>query len=246
MSNKQLTCLIIDDNRFARETLADLLERFSQIKLIKSIGESKLAIRDIAIHQPDIVFLDIEMPEKSGFQIHQEIIELKLNTKVVFVTSHEEFVVDAFKNQAFDFLTKPLKLQDLKETIENIQNSISQEPIIKDPKLTKKIILKNARGRLILNSEDILYIEADGSYTNIYLTEGHKEVISKNIGALEELFTDDSFFKVSRSHIINTSFLQKIDRVKRKVVIKSPIENLKIKASREKLYDLESFLSAMD
>ena len=249
--NPTYSCLLIDDDDFSRETLEDLLGEIPELDILKSLSESGMAIKHLVTLQPDIVFLDINMPNKSGIDIQKEIIDLQLQTRVIFTTAHEDFVVEAFKNKAFDYLVKPISKTELKETLKRLfKQSITDAPKIPENTRTEnareqeEIIIKNAYGTIILHSDDIFYIEADGSYSNICLIHGKTEVISKNIGKIEHMFPCYQFFKISRSHIINLKYLTKTDRLKKTVTLLCKKQNIQLKVSREKLYDLEHRLQS--
>jgi len=241
--------IIIDDDAFARETLMDLLNEIPQLHMLKCISESCMAIRHLATLQPDIVFLDINMPGKTGIEIQKEIIDLHLNSKVIFTTSHHEFVLEAFKNQAFDYLVKPIVKKDLFETLNRFFNQ--DHKIVAKKKPTSgithdlsgnQIVIKNAFGTLLLKVNDIAYIKADAGYTEIQLVNGKTEVISKNIGKIEQLFPQELFYKISRSHIINLKYLIKTDRLNKKIVLLFNDQTVQLKASREQFYELEQKL----
>lgn len=242
------TCLIIDDDQFASETLADYLGTYENINILKILNESRTAIKDIAILKPDIVFLDINMPEKDGLNVLNEINELGLESKVIFITAYHEYLLDALKKNAFDYLIKPIRLNELNETLSRYFGSISgyRPPTSLMGGINgenDKIVLKNSHGSLILNSNEVLYIQADGCYTQIRLTNNRTETISRNLGNIESLFPDTKFYKISRSVIINLTYLNKLNRIKRLVYLLSNEEEISIKASKEKLYNLESFLN---
>jgi len=248
--NSQYSYIIIDDDTFARETLIDLLSDVPELFLLKSLSESGMAIKHLATLQPDIVFLDINMPDKSGIDIQQEIIDLKLTSKVIFTTAHEEFVLEAFKNKAFDYLVKPVSKKELNETLLRFFNQQAEAKMDLEPGKTEErqaiqneIVVKNAYGTLILNREDVLYIEAEGAYSGIYLTSGNKELVSKNIGKIESLFSADCFFKISRSCIINLKYLKKTDRLNKKVTLTCQDKEIKLKATRDHFYDLEKCIT---
>jgi len=241
--------VVIDDDDFARDTLLDLLREFEELKLLKSISESGMAIKYLATLEPDIVFLDINMPNKSGIDIQNEILDLRLKSKVIFTTSHDEYVLEAFKNQAFDYLIKPVNKKELNDTLNRFFNQknenvpqITENKSVKNLRNQSGIVIKNSYGALILQDEDIVYIEADGSYSTIYLVNGKTELVSKNIGKIEQLFSKELFFKISRTHIINTKYLMKTDRLNKKIVLMFSNQTIQLKTSREKFYDLEVYL----
>ncbi len=248
MSKTESTCLIIDDDDFARETLKDLLSTFDNITVIKLLKDSRTAIKDIALLKPDLVFLDINMPQKNGLKIIDEINELKLSTQVVFVTAHSEFVMEALKKNAFDYLMKPVKKAELNDTLKRFLNH--SKPAISTPadndehSVNDKIIIKNSHGTLYYHYEDILYTQADGCYTYIYSSGRNPEVITKNIGSIEGLFPATHFYRISRSAIVNINNIVKIDHVHRQVHLVSGNDNIKIKGSKDRLYDLEHLINS--
>jgi len=240
MKTKNKTCLIIDDDDFARETLKDLICTFCDIDILKSLNDPQTAIRHIAILQPDLIFLDINMPGKNGMKILDEVNELGLDSKVIFVTAHNEFLLDALKQKAFDYLLKPINATELQETVNRYSESRKSIPSSSE---NNKITIKNSHGSLYISRSDVLFLEADGNYSKLQLLRNKTELLSKNIGKLENLFPVDKFYKISRSVIINIDYLNKIDRLKKMVHLFHEGETYKFKASRDRLYDLEQMLS---
>lgn len=245
MGETTISCIIIDDDPFSSETLKDFLLNYPEIQVLKCLNESYFAIKHLAILKPDIAFLDINMPQKNGISILNEINDLGISTKVIFITAHQDYLMDALKKNAFDYILKPLKKQELDETIKRYINSTTP-PQAKNTNTLQsednKLIIQNGNGTLILEREKIAYIEADGCYTKLYLTDTKTEVISKNIGKVQSLFPDSIFFKISRSCIINTSYLNRIDRLRRNIHLCYNNNNKVLKASKEPMYDLERFI----
>lgn len=241
------TCIIIDDDNFSRETLSDFLSEYKELTILKSIDDSQFAIKHIVIHKPDLVFLDINMPNKTGLNIMNEINELNISTKVIFVTAYKEYLMDALKKNAFDYLVKPLNKLELDEAIKRFFNKSSTNHIAPSSATSpdEKILITNAHRSLVLNPKDVVYIIADGCYTKINLTQNKSEVISKNLGKIENYFNSNTFFKISRSIIINIKYLTKIDRVKKIVYLSFENNNVELKASKEKIIDLESFVNRL-
>lgn len=248
MNTKKISCLIIDDDDFARETLCDLLSIYSNIEIIKTIKDSITAIKYIATLKPDLVFLDINMPNKDGFSVMNEIVELNIQTEVIFVTAHQEFLMKALKQNAFDYIIKPINKNELNEAIERFsaKTNTNNEQLKRDATANlikeEKIILKNSHGSLYLKPDDIIYLNAEGCYTYINLIDGKTETISKNIGSIENLFPTQNFYRISRSVIINLKYISKINRLKRLVFLNINNTHIELKASKERLYDLEALV----
>lgn len=247
MISEKKSCLIIDDDNFARETLEDLLDEIGSLKIIKSISKSETAIKDIAILKPDIVFLDINMPGKNGMSVLNEIQELNLTSKVIFVTAHQEYLLEALKKNVYDYLVKPISIQDLKETLNRFEqdNIDSTKVATTSNSLPKdeRILIQNSYGTLYLSPKDVVCIEADGSYSKLLFGDNKQEIISKHLGKIESCFPTNVFFKISRSAIINVLYLHKIDRLKRLVYLNMEDGIYKLKASKERIYDLEHFIN---
>lgn len=248
--DKKYRYVVIDDDVFAAETLVDLLNEIPELVHLMTISESGMAIKHLATLKPDLVFLDVNMPNKNGIEIQKEILDLNLHARVVFTTAHEEYVLEAFKNKAFDYLVKPVSKNDLHETLSRFhaqvncftKNDKNNKAVNKQEQ--KEIVVKNAYGTLVLQCSDVFYIEAEGSYSNIHLINGKTELVSKNLGKIEHLFHGANFFKISRSCIINIKHLMKTDRLNKRVVLLCNNQDVALKISREKFYDLEHFIQS--
>lgn len=239
------TCILVDDDAFALDHLENMLKPHVNIKILKKVKDSNLAIKHIFTLKPDVVFLDIGMPDKDGLEVLNEINELQVPTKVIFTTAFKDYVLDAFRKKAFDYLVKPINKKELDTTILRLEEEkVHQKPTInKTPQSNpeKNIIpLRNSRGTIFLETSNLLYLQAEGSYTNAFDVHSGDIVISKNLGKIEGEFPEHIFFKISRSALINMKYITKIDRVKKLITLKhEKCKPISIKASKEKLYDLE-------
>ncbi|NOQ25757.1 MAG: response regulator [Bacteroidales bacterium] len=243
MQEIKKTCIIVDDNDFARETLADLLSRYAELKIVKSLSNSQTAIKHIAILKPDIVFLDFNMPVKNGMTVLNEIKELNIKSKIVFVTAFDEFLIEALKKGVFDYLIKPINIEELNECIHrflNYKDSESENIQLNDSiSKNNKISIKNSHGSFFFYPNELAYIEADGCYSILHLRNNKTEVISKNLGAIETLFPKEEFYKISRSIIVNLKYLNKLDRLKKEIQLYYNGTNIKLKVSKSNLNKLE-------
>ncbi len=233
-------CIIIDDDDFALYTLADKLKSFPDFQVIKNIKDSNLGIKYIMTLKPDVVFLDINMPGKDGLEVMNEINELDAPTRVIFTTSYDEYIMDAFRKKAFDYLVKPIGKEELEEALERVKAEPARNNPARGGQPKNRISFRNAHGTVLMEANDILYVQAEGSYSNIFDTNHKSVVICKNIGKIEEEFPSDVFFKISRSAIINMHHISRIDRIKRQVTLNCcEGDSVSLKASKERLYDLE-------
>ena len=121
MPNNKIKTIIVDDEQRALNRMKILLSNFSEIEIIEQLNDTEKAVESIIKHQPDLVFMDIEMPKKSGLELAEDINKYNLDTKIVFVSAHDHYAIKAIKNYAFDYLLKPVSIDDLKSTIERFK-----------------------------------------------------------------------------------------------------------------------------
>ncbi len=245
--NDLLKVLIVDDEADARKALRVILAEFNQVQIIGDTENLTEALKLIATQKPDIVFLDIEMPVKSGLEFAREISDLKLNTDIVFVTAHNKFAIDAFKVSAFDYLLKPVNEEMINELLlrfsaERPQNNTASklESLFTYINNFGKIRLNTRSGFMFVKPADILYFEAESSYTRLVYEPDKDEIICLNIGSIEEVLPSKTFFRISRSHLINLDYLESVSRKTNTCTISrdSFSKTLKISGDRLKLLDL--------
>lgn len=221
-----INVLIVDDERRARDLLERLLNRIPGISVFGKASSTDEALQMVINHNPDLVFLDVQMPEKDGFLLAEYLKKYLLNTKVVFVTAHAEFAINALKISAFDYLLKPVMMNQLTETIlrfraerQRAENERRVEQLPEPVHLPGKIKFNTRTGYLLISPAEIMYCESDVNYTVIYLDKDNKEIVTINLGKIEEILTPYSFYRISRSILINTTFLTKADRQKKKCLL---------------------------
>ncbi len=211
-----LKAIIVDDVRKIRESLKDLLEKYCpDVTIIAEAENVSDALIKINHHQPDLVFLDVEMPDGSGFDLLQKL--TKINFKIIFITAYEEYAVKAFKHSAVDYLLKPVDKEELIEAIKKAKNVLEKEHaelklqalfslIDKTKNETRKIILKTQESIYSINISDIVHCESEKNYTTFNLNDGQKIVVSTTLKEYEDLLTSFGFFRSHQSHLINLSF----------------------------------------
>jgi len=194
--------LIVDDEEQARETLSYYLgEFFPDLEIIGKCGNITDAGKIFYEAKPDLVFLDITMPSGTGFDLAKRVDFSE--TFVVFVTAHAEYAIDAIKMNAFDYLLKPVHIDELTRVIAKARISSKNMHGTTIP-VEQKIKIKHEGKIMVLSPDDFIYARSEGNYTNIYLTEGRKIVISRNIKKIEEeYFAEFPFFRTHQSYIVN-------------------------------------------
>lgn len=237
-----LNAIIIDDEFNARENLKIMLEEHCPELQIKGLGSSAEEGRQLIDSQnPDLVFLDIAMPNEDGFSFLNTIKNRKFS--VVFTTAHNEFALKAFKADALDYLEKPIAIDDLKNSVIKV-SKYHQKKTVNNSNLnlktlaTKinadKISIPTKDGYIIINNKDIVNLEASDNYTMIHLSDGSRHLSSKNIKIYEQNLDENVFFRSHKSHIINVEYhLKEFSRSEGNVAIMTNGKNIPI--SRRKM-----------
>lgn len=164
----------------------------------------------------DLIFLDINMPLINGIELLEKIRACKPSIAVVFVTAHDNFAMEAVKLNAFSYLLKPVNRLELKTTIDKLEQYLAE----KTPQIHNRILIASKNTTRFVNLEEIVYLEAEGSYTKVYLNNGTDLLASYNLGALAERFPDEEFVKISRSIIVNHDYILSVNRKLRIISLK--------------------------
>jgi two-component system LytT family response regulator len=218
-----IKALIIDDELSARESLIKVLNLYCENITVVAVGSSvEDAIDLIYRFSPDIVFLDIEMPNGNGFTLFEKIKQPSFET--IFTTAYEEFAIKAFRISALDYLTKPIDFRQLQEAIGKYRQKqkigireqrfeLLIENMTNRPSEFNKIVLPDYEGYSMINISDIIYCQADGSYTHIYLLNGKKLTTSKLLKSIEELLPNETFFRIHKSYLVNLNLIKRYIKV---------------------------------
>ncbi|KMQ72711.1 LytR/AlgR family response regulator transcription factor [Chryseobacterium koreense] len=234
-----ITAILIDDETDALECLKWELENFKEeIRVISIFDTASDAILFLEENEVDAVFLDVEMPEMSGFEFLENF--AKRDFAVIITTAYQDYALPAIKKQCLDFLQKPTDSLAIRQCIEKIKNFKNEHLFItyfeeklyrKAEKEGHKKIIINTDGKLMfLQPEDIIYCESDGNYSTIYLENGKKILISTPLKQVEEKLTDD-FFRIHHSYIINMNKVTEYMKNDSQVML---CNNIKIPVSRQK------------
>lgn len=220
-SKYPMRVIIIDDESKSRSALKNLLARYCVDVTVVSEAEGvKSGIEEIVKHQPDLIFLDIQLKDGTGFDLLKQ--AENGNFKIIFTTAYNEFAVKAFKFSAIDYLLKPINGKELAVAVEKTRQMVKKEDmgvkmnllLSNNSSAEKRIILKTADSIYITNINDIVRCEADGNYTDIYLSDGKKILISKSLKEFDDLFSDQGFFRVHSAHLINLSYMERVKKTR--------------------------------
>ncbi len=215
------TCLLIDDEKLARELLTEYLESFPEIEILGECAKGTEAVEKINKLKPDLIFLDVQMPGMTGFDVLDEIDH---EPYVIFTTAYDQYAIGAFEKNAVDYLLKPLDLERFKLAVNralkrkktehgNLEDLLHSLKVKVEGRNTydSHIFVQKSEKLFNLPVEEIIFLEASGDYT-VITTKTDQFVSSSGIGKLEELLNPDTFIRVHRSTIININFLKEIER----------------------------------
>jgi two-component system LytT family response regulator len=247
--NNKITCIIIDDEQESRDLLEELLRKFPEIEVLDRLSNVDDGLVAFLKFKPLLVFLDVQMPQKDGFEFINAIQDLNIKSCIVFTTAYHQYAIEAIKHSAFDYLLKPVNQNDLQKTIERFHSQCNEtdtkqniNELLNHLNKHKKIKLNTRTGFELVDPENILYIQADGNYSYIYCTMGHKMTTTQNLGSIENLLPEDNFFKISRSHIINTNYLTTVDRKHKICRLSVNGVGHELPIAKDKIKELEEFL----
>ncbi len=235
--------IIVDDEPGNVITLTKLLQDYCpNIELIGTATNVKEAEEAIHKLQPQLIFLDIEMPDGSGFDLLNNI--APINFEVVFVTAFNAYALQAFKYAAIDYILKPVSIIELKNAVNKVSVLLEKTQINKRIDLLlqniksesvdrKKIGISTVDGYIFEELSEIMYLESDKNYTIIYIKNGRKEVVSKSIGEMEELLPNKLFCRIHKCYLININYIKKYLKGRGGTVIMEDGINIEV-SSRKK------------
>jgi len=217
-----IKAIIVEDEKKSRETLKGLLSKYcSQVVLLAEADSYRKGIEVIREFPPDVVFLDIQMPDGSGFKLLEEVGEVKF--EVVFTTAFDQFAIKAIKYSALDYLLKPIIPQELVNAVKKAEEKKSNrqrnsnvdvllENVNSPEQDPHKIVLATAEKIHVIDINDIIRCESDNYYTYFYFTDGNKLLVSKTLKENEELLSHHNFIRPHKSHLINAKYIKSFIR----------------------------------
>ncbi len=219
---KPLKALIIDDESKARMLLHTILEEYcSNIDIIgfsDTIDESVVLIKNL---QPNIVFIDIEMKGETGFDLFKKM-DVPENCFIIFVTAYKEYAIQALKQGAFDYILKPIDIDEIVGVIEKIQLKFSEN----DKKSSKEPAIEvTNKGEIhFLKLEDIVYLHGEGRYTTLFTNDNRSYVQTKNLGIFEKEIANEDFLRVHKSYIVNKKYVKAVYKNNGAILLSNGVE----------------------
>lgn len=205
---KKIKVIIIDDERLAREELKRAIALYDDFVVTGEAENADDAKDLIERKSPDLIFLDIQMPEKSGFDLLES---LKNVPEVLFVTAYNQYAVQAFEVNALDYLMKPIREERFSKAIEKVRNTIRQKSSLDNVVTDRKIFIKDGEKRFFIPLNEIYLIESLENYTRLFF-QGNKALQRRSLRQWEEILDENTFFRINRTEIINIKYIQEVNR----------------------------------
>ena len=245
----KIKAVLIDDEQSAVNVLTNLLERSSsKIKIIGTANDLEKGVEEIIKLKPDVVFLDVQMPNYAGYEIVKFFDTIDF--EIIFVTAYDQYAVKAFELNAIDYLVKPIDRKKLSSSLQKLEDKLNQQAELVDyqsllttikEKEYKKIVIPELGNRRIIKLTDIIAIEADGAYSKIYLKEKITITTSKNLKYFEETLPKEvSFFRTHRAWIINLDYIELLNKSTLSISLANGTINAKV--SRSRINDFENII----
>lgn len=238
----KIKAIIVDNENKAIRVLRELLKDFEDITVVGSAGSVDEALPLVLEKKPDLVFLDVQMPKKNGFELLHELRDYKMRPAIIFVTAFDEYAIHAIRHAAFDYLLKPVDPRELMKAIHRLRAAIAggKEHTGNYPDVTlkpNKVRFPLRARTLFIDPSEIIFVQAEGNYSELFLTENRKQMVSLYLSEVMEKLPAECFLRISRSEAINLKTLTTLDRKKRtctlvaegkEYIFKVPVRYLKI------------------
>ncbi|MEN8223933.1 MAG: LytTR family DNA-binding domain-containing protein [Bacteroidota bacterium] len=215
--------IIVEDEKHSRETLRGMLDRYCKnVTIVAEADSYRDGMKMIREHKPDVIFLDIQMPDGSGFRLLEELEEI--NFEIIFTTAFDQFAIKAIKYSALDYLLKPIDPEELVNALKKVESKIHQLGVNENIQVLldnikskdadpHKIVLSTSEKIHIIETDQILRCESDNYYTNFFLIDGKKILVSKTLKENEELLGDHNFIRPHKSHLVNVKYIKGFLRI---------------------------------
>ncbi|HOW39003.1 MAG TPA: LytTR family DNA-binding domain-containing protein [Bacteroidales bacterium] len=199
--------IIIEDSRLARRELCEMLKTFPQIQIAGEFGSSEDALKFIRSDSPDLLFLDIHLPGKNGFELLEELDEVPA---VIFTTAFDQYAIRSFEFNTIDYLLKPISYERLNMSIERAKVHFQNEKVLtKYLSESCQVFIKDGDKCWFVKIKDVFLLESVGNYTQVYF-DRHKPLVLKSLNHYETVLDPAMFLRINRQQIINLNFIEKV------------------------------------
>jgi two-component system LytT family response regulator len=245
--------VIVDDELGSRESLSKMIEKnCKNIQIVGKADSMLSAFEVITNNEPDLVFLDIEMPNGNAFDLLEKFKEIHFN--IIFVTAYDHYAIKAIKFSAIDYILKPIDPEELMKAVSRFEAQLENKKLldkkfktllsnVKPENKLKKVGIPDGDGLVFINLSEIIRCDSDGNYTYFLLTNGKKIIASRTLGEYEQMFNEDNFFRIHRSHLINLEHVKKYIKGEGGYVVMT--DNSQVEVSRRNKNDFLEKLSLL-
>ncbi len=240
-----MKAIIVDDERLARNELRRLLSEFSEVEIVDEAANVDEGVEKIRQHDPDIVFLDIQMPGKTGFDLLEE---LDRAPRVIFTTAYDEYAIKAFEFNALDYLLKPIEPARLAEAIKKIKvekkedEELDLKLVNRQLKADDQVFVKDGDRCWFVKLEEVRLFESEGNYVRLFFRD-QKPLILKTLNYLDERLDGRTFFRANRKHIINLKYIENIEPWLNGGLLVKMKDGKKVEVSRRQSIKFKEMLS---
>ncbi|MFC2101084.1 LytR/AlgR family response regulator transcription factor [Bacteroidota bacterium] len=248
MRDQKINTLIITEDVENLNYLNELLHNIEDINMVGYTSNTEQAIKFIISDHPELIFYNIKNTAKNGFDFLKKIKNWEQDIAIVFVSDETRYAIKAFEESAFDYLLNPVKPERLRQCIDKFieEKEIhdlrkQMQEIVTKLGFSKKIRFNKRTGFILINPQTIIYCEADGNYTNIYLSNSRNETVSIQIGKVIERLNKEVFFRIGKSYLVNTNFLEGFDRKGRTCILSDGENIFTIPCTRSSITKFDSF-----
>ncbi|MFT6243336.1 MAG: two-component system LytT family response regulator [Salibacteraceae bacterium] len=246
----KINAILVDDEKRARNVLSSLLEfNCPELNVVAECSNVPDAVEQIKRLNPDVVFLDVQMPNYAGYEIVKFFDEI--NFEIIFVTAYDQYAIKAFELSAIDYLIKPINRTRLTEAVSKLSSKMKERDQLADYSVLlgsiqdnefKQIVIPELGDRRVLELNTIIAIEADGAYSKVHLIDNKSITVSKTLKYFESVLPEDiNFFRSHRAWIINLKHLKQFNKTKGIVTLG---EDIIAKISRNKVVEFQTIISS--
>ncbi len=246
--HKNLTAILVDDEPGSIYILEALLNKTEGVTVVDTTSDPNKVLSLFLKYKPDLIFIDIEMGNMSGLDVIAELHKMELEPLVIFTTAFANYAIPAINENAFGYLLKPIDEEELHKVIEKVQKHLQKHAIENKLDNLEKIVKNHHKlrfntrsGFLLIHPNDIMYIEASANYSEVYQTIGRPDIISMHLGAIEEMLPEE-FIRISRSHIINATWLTKVSGNSKKCYLKKGNDEIAFPVPEKQLPEIKKKL----
>ncbi|MGX7667117.1 LytR/AlgR family response regulator transcription factor [Flavobacterium pedocola] len=227
---KKIRAVIVEDSRLARNELKELIRNHSEIEIVGEAENVDAGFELIHKTTPDLLFLDINMPEKDGFALLEMLDDVPIT---VFTTAFDEYAIKSFEYNALDYLLKPINPKRFAQAVEKVKEKLAEKEVRNEKKLpySNQIFIKDGEKCWLVKISDIYLFEVDGNYTKVFFNN-EKATINKSLNQIEVKLSEEHFFRANRNQIINIHYVEKIDPWFSGNLLAEMVNEVKVEISR--------------